>query len=318
VSVCTRCGGNPFYTRRYSGETLCAACFSDSIAEKTKRTVSKYGMLGPHDRIAVAVSGGKDSLSLLKVLCGIYAPRRNEIIAISVDEGVAGYRDEALEHARAVAEELDVEQVVVSYKELFGFSLDEALDWREDRPVSSCSFCGVFRRRAIDEAAARAKATVVATAHNLDDYIQTFMMNLMHGDVERLGWLDPAYVADTFPVKRVKPFMEIYEEEIALYAFLAEVPFQSVSCPYMHEGLRSEVRDYLNMMEANHPGMKNVLLRSSLDVISRFARSSQKESLPCRSCGKPSSNGFCNVCRMKAEVEEHVNIQRNTRGAGGG
>ena len=318
MSVCTRCGGNPFYTRRYSGETLCAACFSDSIAEKTKRTVSKYGMLGPHDRIAVAVSGGKDSLSLLKVLCGIYAPRRNEIIAISVDEGVAGYRDEALEHARAVAEELDVEQVVVSYKELFGFSLDEALDWREDRPVSSCSFCGVFRRRAIDEAAARAKATVVATAHNLDDYIQTFMMNLMHGDVERLGWLDPAYVADTFPVKRVKPFMEIYEEEIALYAFLAEVPFQSVSCPYMHEGLRSEVRDYLNMMEANHPGMKNVLLRSSLDVISRFARSSQKESLPCRSCGKPSSNGFCNVCRMKAEVEEHVNIQRNARSAGGG
>ena len=318
MSVCTRCGGKPFYTRKYSGETLCSACFRDSIADKTKRTVSKYGMFGPHDRIGVAVSGGKDSLSLLKVLGELYLPRRNEIVAISVDEGVAGYRDEALEHARSVAKELDVEQVVVTYKDLFGFSLDEALDWEKERPVSSCSFCGVFRRRAIDEAAFRAKATVVATAHNLDDCIQTFMMNLMHGDVERLGWLDPAYVDDSFPVRRVKPFMEIYEEEVALYAFLAKVPFQSVSCPYMHEGLRSEVRDYLNMMEANHPGMKNVLLRSSLDVISRFARSSQKESVPCRSCGKPSSNGFCNVCRMKAEVEEHVNIQRNSRIAGGG
>ena len=263
-------------------------------------------MFGTHDRIAVAVSGGKDSLSLLKVLGELYLPRRNEIIAISVDEGVAGYRDEALQHARAVAKELDVEHIVVSYKDLFGFSLDEALDWKEERPVSSCSFCGVFRRRAIDEAATRAKATVVATAHNLDDYVQTFMMNLMHGDVERLGWLDPAYVDDSFPVRRVKPFMEIYEEEVALYAFLSGVPFQSVSCPYMHEGLRSEVRDHLNMMEANHPGMKNVLLRSSLDVISRFARSSQKESIPCRSCGKPSSSGLCNVCRMKAEVEEHV------------
>jgi len=318
MSVCTRCGGKPFYTRKYSGETLCSACFRDSIADKTKRTVSKYGMFGPHDRIAVAVSGGKDSLSLLKVLGELYLPRRNEIVAISVDEGVAGYRDEALEHARSVAKELDVEQVVVTYKDLFGFSLDEALDWEEERPVSSCSFCGVFRRRAIDEAASRAKATVVATAHNLDDYIQTFMMNLMHGDVERLGWLDPTCVDDSFPVRRVKPFMEIYEEEVALYAFLAKVPFQSVSCPYMHEGLRSEVRDYLNMMEANHPGMKNVLLRSSLDVISRFAHSSGKESVPCRSCGKPSSNGFCSVCRMKAEVEEHVNIQRNSRSVGGG
>ena len=309
MSGCSMCGAKPFYTRRYSGETLCVKCFKDSISDKTRRTVSKYKMIGPHDRIAVAVSGGKDSLSLLKVLCELYLPRRNEIVAISVDEGVAGYRDEALEHARTLAEELDLEHVVVSYKDLFGFSLDEALDWKEERPVSSCSFCGVFRRRAIDEAAAMVRATVVATAHNLDDCVQTFMMNLMHGDVARLGWLDPSYVDDSFPVRRVKPFMEIYEEEVALYAFQAGIPFQSVSCPYMHEGLRSEVRDYLNMMEANHPGIKNVLLRSSLDVISRFGRGTERGLLPCKSCGKPSSNGLCSVCRMKAEVEDHINTQ---------
>ncbi|HUI23278.1 MAG TPA: TIGR00269 family protein [Nitrososphaerales archaeon] len=308
MSSCTRCGGMPFYTRRYSGEILCVQCFKDSISEKTRKTVSKYKMIGPRDRIAVAVSGGKDSLSLLRVLGELYRARRNELVAISVDEGVVGYRDEALEHARALVEEMGVEHVVVSYKDLFGFSLDEALDWKEVRPISSCSFCGVFRRRAIDEAAARANATVVATAHNLDDYVQTFMMNLMHGDVARLGWLDPVYADDSFPVRRVKPFMEIYEEEVALYAFKAGVPFQSVSCPYMHEGLRSEVRDYLNMMEASHPGIKNVLLRSSLDVISRIGRTHEKESVPCRSCGKPSSNGLCNVCRMKAQIEEHMKI----------
>ena len=318
MSECVRCGGKPFYTRRYSGETLCARCFSESVVDKTKRTVSKYKMVGPGERIAVAVSGGKDSLSLLKILAGLYPPRRNEIIAISVDEGVAGYRDEALRHAGALAAELGVDQVVVSYRELFGFSLDEALDWKEERSVSSCSFCGVFRRRAIDEAATRAKASVVATAHNLDDYVQTFLMNLMHGDVARLGWLDPAYADDSFPVRRVKPFMEIYEEEVALFAYQNAVPFQSVSCPYMHEGLRSEVRDYLNMMESNHPGIKNVLLRSSLEVISRFASPSGRDAVPCSSCGRPSSNGLCNVCRMKAEVREHVNTQRTPRSAGGG
>ncbi len=310
MTECARCGGKPFYTRRYSGETLCSRCFSESIAEKTRRTVSKYKMIAPRERIAVAVSGGKDSLSLLKVLSGLYNPRRNQIVAISVDEGVAGYRDEALQHARSVADDLGIDQVVVSYKEMFGFSLDEALDWKEERRASSCSFCGVFRRRAIDEAAVRANASVVATAHNLDDYVQTFMMNLMHGDVARLGWLDPAYADDSFPVRRVKPFMEIYEEEVALYAYQNGIPFQSVSCPYMHEGLRSEVRDYLNMMEANHPGIKNVLLRSSLDVISRYARSQGKDSIPCSNCGKPSSNGLCSVCRMREAVEEHVNIQR--------
>ena len=306
MTECARCGGASFFTRRYSGETLCSKCFKESIIDKTRRTVSKYKMIGPGDKVAVAVSGGKDSLALLKVLNELYRHRRTQIVAISVDEGVAGYRDEALDHARSVTGELGIEHTVVSYKEMFGFSLDQALDWKDDRDVSSCSFCGVFRRRAIDEAAVKVRASVVATAHNLDDCVQTFMMNLMHGDVARLGWLDPSYSDLSFPIRRVKPFMEIYEEEVALYAYQTGVPFQSVSCPYMHEGLRSEVRDYLNMMEANHPGIKNVLLRSSLDVISRYAHSSDKQSVPCSNCGNPSSNGLCNVCRMKAEVEEHI------------
>ena len=89
-------------------------CFNDSIVEKTRRTVSKYRMIAPGERIAVAVSGGKDSLSLLKVLAELYLPRRNQVVAISVDEGVAGYRDEALQHAKALADELGIEQVVVS------------------------------------------------------------------------------------------------------------------------------------------------------------------------------------------------------------
>ena len=318
MPVCSRCGGKPYYTRKYSGETLCVSCFADSIVEKTRKTVSKYKMISPGDRVAVAVSGGKDSLSLLRVLTGLYGSRRTTITAISVDEGVEGYRDEALDHAKTLTKELGVEHLVVSYRELFGFSLDEALNWEDEREISSCSFCGVFRRRAIDEAASRMKASVVATAHNLDDYIQTFMLNLMHGDVPRLGWLDPSYADGTFPVRRVKPFMEIYEEEVALYAFQAGIPFQSVSCPYMHEGLRSEVRDYLNSMEAGHPGIKNVLLRSSLDVISRYAHTSDKQVVPCTSCGKPSSNGTCNVCRMKAKVAEHVNMLSNMRSVGGG
>src|SRR6267143_1957543 len=182
MTVCSRCGGAVFYTRKYSGESLCAQCFRESIVEKTRRTMSKYGMVAQGDRVAVAVSGGKDSLSLLKVLHELSAPRRATLVAISVDEGVAGYREEALEHARSLTAELGIEHLTVSYKDLFGFSLDEALNWKDERVTSSCSFCGVFRRRAIDEAAVKAGASVVATAHNLDDYVQTFLMNLMHGD----------------------------------------------------------------------------------------------------------------------------------------
>lgn len=256
--------------------------------------------------MGVAVSGGKDSLSLLEVLHSLSSARGYELVALTVDEGVEGYREESIEHAEWLVKKLGVTHVVVSYEGLYGFDLDSALDWKDERDVSSCSMCGIFRRRAIDEAAQRAGVDVIATAHNLDDYVQTFMMNLLHGDVERLGWLDPLVVDTDFPLRRIKPFMEIYEEEIALYAHLSGLPFQSKNCPYMHEGLRSEVRDYLNELESKHPGMKNVLLNSSVQVSSKLSVSKGPELVPCAVCGKPSSRGFCNVCRMKQLVEQHT------------
>jgi cytoplasmic tRNA 2-thiolation protein 1 len=360
---CSRCSENPsYYTRRYSGESLCSSCFKETTVEKVRRTISKYGMLRRGQKVGVAVSGGKDSLSLLKILHelsegpggggssrrrrrreGADSPAhhnhdddgpaghdRFELVALTVDEGVKGYRDEAIEHAQTLCDALGVRLELVSYSELFGFSLDQALDWKDERELTSCSMCGVFRRRAIDEAAVKAGVDVVATAHNLDDYVQTFVMNLLHGDVERLGWLDPSSIDEDFPVRRVKPFMEIYEEEVALYAYLSEIPFQSVSCPYMHEGLRSEVRDYLNELEAKHPGMKNVLLSSALQVASGLARSGEggvggrderaggrggneggrlpplkKATVACTRCGKPSSGSVCGVCRMTDLVWQH-------------
>ncbi len=311
---CSRCGANrPFFTRRYSGEALCSPCFQETTVEKVRHTVSKHGMLRRGERVGVAVSGGKDSLALLRILQEVNLASRSggkyELVALTVDEGVEGYRDEAVQHAGAVCRELGVEHRVVSYKGLFGFTLDQALDWKDQRELSSCSMCGVFRRRAIDEAAAQAKVDVVATAHNLDDFVQTFVMNLLHGDVERVAWLDPASYSEDFPIRRVKPLTEVYEEEVALYAYLTKIPFQSVSCPYMHEGLRSEVRDYLNQLESKHPGMKFVLMSSALEVASRMRKARQDgagaTTVPCGKCGKPSSMGTCGVCRMTQTVREH-------------
>ena len=134
--------------------------------------------------------------------------------------------------------------------------------------------------------------------------------------VDRLAWLDPTHSDESFPVRRVKPFMEIYEEETALFAFLSGLPFQSVNCPYMHEGLRSEVREYVNRLEARHPGMKHVLLKSALSVVSRFE--SARVSVACARCGKPSSGGLCNVCRLRETVDQQINYSDGTARSGGG
>lgn len=99
--------------------SLCKRCFTQSVEEKTRATIAKYQMFRFDDRIAVAVSGGKDSVSLLHVLAKIELRHpKARLVAVTVDEGIRGYRDEALKIAAENCEKLDVEHRVVSFKEL--------------------------------------------------------------------------------------------------------------------------------------------------------------------------------------------------------
>src|SRR5579872_1959609 len=114
-----RCGGKTVYYRAYNGESLCASCFNDSIVQKVKKTISKYEMLHYGDRLAVAVSGGKDSTSLLFILNQVMKDHGSELLALSIDEGISGYRDESISNAESLAEKLSVPLLVLSYRELF-------------------------------------------------------------------------------------------------------------------------------------------------------------------------------------------------------
>ena len=170
------------------------------------------------------------------------------------------YRNEALEIVKNFCTKLNVEHKVFSYKELFDLTLDEALDLRGSEKTSSCSICGTLRRRAIDYAAKDIGADVIATGHNLDDILQTFVINMLSGDTNKIGWMDPDTSKNS--LRKIKPFCEIYESEIVFYAFTNEIPFQSEPCPHMNEGIRTEIREFLNSLEGKHSGIKNNLYQS--------------------------------------------------------
>ena len=129
-NVCTKCSGNPVYFRRYSGERLCSKCFSSSIIEKTRKTIKKHKMLKYGEKIAVGVSGGKDSLAVLDILMKMQRENEYELVAITIDEGIKNYREEAVELAIKACEKYDVEHVNMSFRELFGFTLDNVLENR--------------------------------------------------------------------------------------------------------------------------------------------------------------------------------------------
>jgi len=294
--ICDKCENQAVYTRKYSGQKLCSQCFSNSIVRKTAKTISKYNMIKNDELVAVAVSGGKDSLALLKIIHEMELTHNFRIKVITIDEGIPGYRDEALEIVKKFCGELNVEHKVYSYKDLFELTLDEALELRENKKTSSCSICGTLRRRAMDFAAKDIGADVIATGHNLDDTLQTFVINMLSGDTNKIGWMDPD--TSTNSLRKIKPFCEIYESEIVFYAFTNNIPFQSEPCPHMSEGIRTEIREFLNSLESKHSGIKNNLYQSVLKVSQIVKNSNYKQKTICEKCGNECTGNVCSVCNM--------------------
>jgi cytoplasmic tRNA 2-thiolation protein 1 len=310
--ICTKCGnGQSVFHRAYSGEYLCKKCFLRSIEDKTSRTMSKFSMIERGDTVAVGVSGGKDSLSLLFVLKKLFEQHdnKNELVAVTIDEGIRGYRDESLQIVKDFCLQLGVESKVLSYKNLFGVDMDEAMVQRPSDKISSCSMCGTFRRRAIDLAAESVGADAVATAHNLDDQVQTFMINLLAGDAERIGWIYPQPVEYGAKMKKIKPFVEVYEYEIAFYALQREIPFQSEECPYMNESIRSDLRNFFNALEISHPGLKynayNTMLKVSKVMRDTGSPATGKK---CALCGRISTGDICSVCSLVGVLASNKQI----------
>ena len=108
------------------------------------------------------------------------------LIAVTIDEGIPGYRDEALKIVESFCTKLNIQHRVFSYKKLFDLTLEESLELRNGQKLSSCSICGTFRRRALDHAAKTINADVIATGHNLDDVLQTFLINTLSGDTTKI------------------------------------------------------------------------------------------------------------------------------------
>ncbi|MEM2150674.1 MAG: TIGR00269 family protein [Candidatus Bathyarchaeia archaeon] len=304
VSVkCTSCRAREaFYFRAYSGEKLCSRCFIESIENKVRATIAKYMMLKFDDRIAVAVSGGKDSVSLLHILARIEKDfPKASLCAITVDEGIESYRDEAIKIASENCKILGVEHHIISFRELYGYTLDEIVEkiraLRDN--LTPCSYCGVLRRKALNILAKKVGATKIAVAHNLDDEIQTFMLNIIHGDLARITRAGPTFDEKEGFIPRVKPLCEILEKEVTLYAYLKGIRFQENPCPYAGEALRNDIRNMLNRLEEKHPGTKYTIFRSAEKIREKMKETRIEVNLkPCKTCGEMTVGEICQACKM--------------------
>ena len=295
-----KCTDPAIMQQRYSGLHLCEAHFVEDVERKVKREMRQQSMVERGDKIAVALSGGKDSSALLYMLTKIFRSRSDlEFIAIAVDEGIHGYRSITLSTAEKVANELGVDFFCFSFEQEFGFTLDDIVSRNFEQ--APCTFCGILRRRIVDRKAKELGVTKVATAHNLDDEVQTILINYIRGDIERLERLRGR--REEF-VPRIKPLRDVPEKEVAIYALLAGIPLLNVYCPYLQRSFRFTVKKMLNEFERKHPGTKYSVMRG-YERLSTFLPGAQPERTlaRCERCGAASASHICKACEIIEQMK---------------
>lgn len=256
-------------------------------------------MLRKGDRVAVGLSGGKDSCVLLHSLVQLQKDLPFELVAITIDEGIAGYRAKTLDIAKRECERLGIEHHTITFKEISGKTLDEFE--AEDNEKLPCSRCGVMRRYSLNRMAREVGANKLAIGHNLDDTAQTVLMNIMRSEPSRLARVNEPMVQNSKFVPRIKPLMLTPEKEVAIYAMLKGIELERVECPYAKFAFRSHVRKMVNESEERYPGTKFKIVNSFLEIEGALREKYAKSDFQlgtCPSCGEASSKGICMFCKM--------------------
>jgi tRNA(Ile)-lysidine synthase TilS/MesJ len=230
------------------------------ILSYLRRAVDDYGMIEDGDKIAVGVSAGKDSLTLLCAMAALrrFYPKKFEIIAITVDMGFEGGSD--FTSIRKLCEELDVPYHVVP-TEISKIIFDVR---KESNP---CSLCAKMRRGALNNAARELGCTSVALGHHFDDVVETFMLNLFFEG--RLGCFSPVTYLSRVGIKVIRPMIYMPEKDVRDFARKNELPVIESPCPADKNTQREEMKQLLHSLERQNKGLRyrifGAITRGELD-----------------------------------------------------
>lgn len=293
---CSKCNRDAIIFQRYSGLHLCETHFNRDVEQKARRAIRKHKWISSGDRIAVALSGGKDSSAVLYFMSRLLKDRPDvELCAITVDEGIAGYRDPG--NARKIADSLDVPIHTASFSEEYGVTLDRIVELFGDR--LSCTYCGILRRTLMNRFARNLGITKIAFGMNLDDEAQSVMLNVLRGDERGLTSKKRPH---PMMVPRIKPFIYVPERDVALYSFLHVGGSDLHGCPYSHNALRNDVRGILDDYTSRHPSTKHALVNLG-ETLPELCDTTGTGLKICPDCGEPYGN-VCRTCQIINQVRK--------------
>ena len=312
---CDKCDNEAVMHASYSGAHLCGKHLCLSVEKRVRRRIREDSLLSTDstpknpEKWVIGLSGGKDSVVLTHILDETFGKDpRVEMMALTIHEGIEGYRDASVDACVELAEDLDMRHEMVSYEDEFGVRMDDVV---EDDPenMAACAYCGVFRRDLLEGYADEFGADKLLTGHNLDDEAQTALMNILEGDVKQvakhfdasLGSFEDRHDQEDF-IPRAKPLRDIPEKEVALYAHIKDLPAHITECPHASEAYRGEIQELLWKLEENHPGTRHSIMSGYEELAEltaeRYRGGEQGDLNDCDRCGSKTGSNICRKCRL--------------------
>lgn len=291
---CSQCENKAIFT----DPTYCKDHFIEYFENTVHQTIKEYKLIKKGQKVCVAVSGGKDSLTLLYILSQEY-----DVTGLAIDEGIKGYREHTLTNLKTFCQKHNVKLNIQSFKDETGYTLDNMLIKLNEKP---CTVCGTFRRYLLNKYSQ--EFDVIATGHNLDDECQAIMMNILRNNTDILPRLGPktGVIEDKKLTQRIKPLYFLTEKEVMAYAILKGITNDFNECPNVANSFRADVRDALNIYEQTHKSTKKNIVKSYLSMKDRLMDNvdTTHKLLYCMKCGEPSQNEVCSACLTKERLAQ--------------
>ena len=220
-----------------------------------RRAVDDYHMIEEGDKIAVGISGGKDSLTLLYALAGLrhFYPKKFELIAITVDLGFEGFD---LTPIKELCKKLDVE---------YHINKTEIGDiiFQHRKEASPCSLCAKMRKGSLNDAVKALGCNKVEYAHHMDDIIETMFLSLIYEG--RFHSFSPVTYLDRMDLTVIRPMMYLPEVDVIGFMNKNEVPTVKNPCPVDGLTRREYAKDLVRQINLENPGAKQRMFRAILD-----------------------------------------------------
>lgn len=296
---CKVCKAEAAVGLRSHNTAFCEKCFLEFFRRQVQRGIESMRLFGRSDRILVALSGGKDSLSLMLELASLDYNVTGLFVDLAIPASSAQARSLVENFCRKHGLELKIVDLALE-----GLAIPD-VKRATRRPV--CSVCGKIKRYYFDRMAREGGFAAIATGHNLDDEVARLMSNTLRWDRSYLATQSPLMPAANGFARKVKPLWRLTEFETANYAFLKGIEHHLAPCPYSAGASFSVLKTWVQKLEQEMPGRKMDFYKGFLERgRASFAEGTQPAEFgSCPECGAPTpSAGICGICRLKQAVRD--------------